>query len=159
MTPTRTRWRTSVPIAHYQKGTKRIYAIPVRTILKHCGDFATNYGSRRDQCVPPSLTRHRCVVCAGKMLLPLRRIEHHRRSFGSVFVSDTPMTKWSGGSSLCLGAALSRPTIRLSPGRHFASFPPIIAKPPQQGSGSFLPGGRPPVNVLRKGGRSPNGPT
>jgi hypothetical protein len=57
----------------------------------------------------------------------------------------------------CLGAALSSPTIRLSPGRHFASFPPIMAKPPQQGSGCFLPGGRPPVNVLCKGGRSPNG--
>ena len=43
------------------------------------------------------------------------------------------------------------------PGRHLASFPPTMAKPPQQGSGCFLPGGRPPVNVLCTGGRSPNG--
>ena len=57
----------------------------------------------------------------------------------------------------CLGVALISPMIRLWPGRHFASFLPIIAKPPQQGSGCFLPGGRPPVNVLCKGGRSPNG--
>jgi hypothetical protein len=49
MTPTRIRWRYAVPIAHYKKGTNRFYAIPVRTILKHCGDFATNYGPRRGQ--------------------------------------------------------------------------------------------------------------
>jgi hypothetical protein len=31
-----------------KKGTKRIPAIRVRTIFTYCGDFATNYGSRRD---------------------------------------------------------------------------------------------------------------
>jgi hypothetical protein len=35
----------------------------------------------------------------------------------------------------------------------------LSPSPPNKGSGSILPGGRPPVNVLRKGGRSPNGPT
>ena len=34
-------------------------------------------------------------------------------------------------------------------------FPFIIVKPPIGGSGTFLPGGRPPVNVSCKGGRSP----
>ena len=33
---------------------------------------------------------------------------------------------------------------------------PFIIVKPQLGSGTFLPGGRPPVNVSCKGGRSPN---
>ena len=41
----------------------------------------------------------------------------------------------SAGSSLVIGAALSSPRITFSElkplGRHFASFLPIIAKPPQ----------------------------
>ena len=32
----------------------------------------------------------------------------------------------------------------------------LLSSSPQLGSGTFLPGGRPPVNVSRKGGRSPN---
>ena len=48
----------------------------------------------------------------------------------------------STGELLRLGATLSSPTIRLSPGRHFASFPPIIAKPPNRGR-EVLPPGRP----------------
>src|SRR6476620_4205778 len=32
----------------------------------------------------------------------------------------------------------------------------LLSSSPQLGSGTFLPGGRPPVNVSRKGGQSPN---
>jgi hypothetical protein len=32
----------------------------------------------------------------------------------------------------------------------------LLCSSPHSGSGTFLPGGRPPVNVLCKGGRSPN---
>jgi hypothetical protein len=38
--------------------------------------------------------------------------------------------------------------------QHFALFSSTIKRPPN-GSGNYLPGGRPPVNVSRKGGRSP----
>jgi len=34
----------------------------------------------------------------------------------------------------------------------------IVKSPPRKGSGTFLPGDRPPVNVLCKGGRSPKEP-
>ena len=68
---------------------------------------------------------------------------------------DAALGRWrislSEGHSIKKGALPLKP-----PGRHFAPFALTIAEPPQQGSGSYLPGGRPPVNVLRKGGRSPN---
>lgn len=38
-------------------------------------------------------------------------------------------------------------------------FPLLSSSPPNRGRDIYLPGGRPPVNVLRNGGRSPDGPT
>jgi hypothetical protein len=71
---------------------------------------------------------------------------------------DAALGSWR--ISLSEGNSFSKRALPLKPpGRHFAPFALTIAEPPQQGSGSYLPGGRPPVNVLRKGGRSPNGPT
>ena len=91
-----------MPTTHYQKGTKRIPAIRLRTILRHRGNSAT-----------------------------------HLRTLGNVLRSAFPFEK-------CL-----------PPGGIFTSIALIIAKPPKWGSETFLPGGRPPVNVSSKGGRSP----
>ena len=90
-----------------------------------------------------------------------------------VFVSDTPMTNWSGGSSLFLNWAAEKRAPWKAKALHPQKGPPdssrrdgisphfhlLSPSPPTRGREVFLPGGRPPVNVSRRGGRSPNGPT
>src|SRR6478752_1811529 len=104
------------------------------------------------------VTRHRAsmnehMLAAGAQLLALRA----RIGFVSGRVSLS--REFSLNSARITFSEWPFPSKKAFPlmpsGRHFTSFPLIIAKPPW-GSGTFLPGGRPPVNVSRKGGRSPN---
>ena len=123
-------WRCARAITRYQEGTKRIPAIRLRRIFTRCGNFATNGNpdvirSRSDSCragrgqsVSGGLVMRTAVSNAASP-----RHLHWQAAFTTkayqtsspvlwqhVFVSDTHMTNWSGGSSLFLHwAAEKRP--------------------------------------------------
>ena len=81
---------------HYQKGTKRIDAIRVRTIFTYCGDFATNYGSRRDH----------------------RNLTTYQHGRANLMSGGNAMTNWSSSSLLLNWAAEKRTLLEDEGGAH-----------------------------------------
>ena len=115
MTPLEISWRyVSVNRPTKQKGTKRIDAIRVRTIFTYCGDFATNYGSRRDH----------------------RNLTTYQHGRANLMSGGNAMMNWSSSSLLLNWAAEKRTLLEDEGGAHpeLSAFSHLFRSTPLRGS-------------------------